>query len=174
MIIFDWASNMLYFGNFRFIAEQEEVSEDELISRQGIERFQIMGRETVDRGEQAGGGLVLASDSSGLVRFVGHKVVNKKRKNLTYPWNLDSYESVNRRYGQAIDSWELVPPRPGTNDPVPADRRRFLKPTGMNGAQLASIGYGSRSMAAGRCGEITLTIGYPTMEPSIVPRQLEI
>jgi len=104
MIIFDWASNMLYFGNFRFIAEQEEVSENELISRQEIERFQIMGRETVDRGEQAGGGLVLASDSSGHVRFVGHKVVNKKRKNLTYPWNLDSYESVKRRYGQAIDS----------------------------------------------------------------------
>jgi len=57
---------------------------NELISRQGIERFQIMGHETEVRGEQAGGGLVPATDSSGHVRFVGHKVVNNKRKNLTY------------------------------------------------------------------------------------------
>ena len=80
MIIFYWASNMFYCASFGFIAEQEEVSENELISRQGIERFQIMGHETGVRGEQAGGWLVLASDSSCHVRFVGHKVVIKKTK----------------------------------------------------------------------------------------------
>ena len=84
MIIFYWASNMFYCASFGFIAEQEEVSENELISRQGIERFQIMGHETGVRGEQAGGWLVLASDSSCHVRFVGHKVVIKKQNNLTY------------------------------------------------------------------------------------------
>jgi hypothetical protein len=78
MIIFYWASNMSYCANFGFIAEQEEVSGNELISRQGIERFQLMGHETEARDEQAGGWLVLASDSSCHVRFVGHKVVNKQ------------------------------------------------------------------------------------------------
>ena len=86
----DWSAlltgqaTIFYCGNFGFIAEQEEVCANELLSRRGIERFQIMGQETEVRGEQAGGGLVLASDSSGHVRFVGHKVVNKKRNNLTH------------------------------------------------------------------------------------------
>jgi hypothetical protein len=57
-----------------------------------------MGHETEVRGEQAGGGLVLASDSSGHVRFVGHKVVNKKRNNLTH--HLESGFARKRR--QAI------------------------------------------------------------------------
>ena len=43
-----------------------------------------MGHDTQVRGEQDGGGLVLASDSSGHVRLVGHKVVEKKRENLTH------------------------------------------------------------------------------------------
>jgi hypothetical protein len=73
-----------YCGNFGFIAEQDDVSANELLSRRGIERFQIMGQETEVRGEQAGGALVLARDRSGHVRFVGHKVVNKKRRNLTH------------------------------------------------------------------------------------------
>jgi hypothetical protein len=83
----DWSALMtgqatyFYCGNFGFIAEQEEVLANDLLSRRGIERFQLMGQETEVRGEQAGGGLVLASDSSGHVRFVGHKVVNKKRRN---------------------------------------------------------------------------------------------
>ena len=55
-----------------------------MISRQGIERFQLIGHETEARGGQAGGGLVLASDSSCHVRFVGHKVVNKQRRKLAY------------------------------------------------------------------------------------------
>lgn len=48
-----------------------------MISRQRIERFLKMGHETEVRGEQTGGGLVLASDSSGNVRHSGHKVINK-------------------------------------------------------------------------------------------------
>ena len=97
----DWSALLtgqatrFYCGNFGFIAEQEEVCANELLSRRGIERFQIMGHETEVRGEQAGGGLVVASDSSGHVRFVGHKVVNKKRKNLTY--HLESAFARKRR-----------------------------------------------------------------------------
>ena len=74
-----------YGGIFGFIAEQEEVSENELISRQGIEWFRIMGHEAEIRGEQAGGGLVLASDSSGHVRFAGHNVVNKNERIVFSP-----------------------------------------------------------------------------------------
>jgi len=97
----DWSALLtgqatrFYCGNFGFIAEQEEVCANELLSRRGIERFQIMGHETEVRGEQAGGGLVVASDSSGHVRFVGHKVVNKRRKNLTY--HLESAFARKRR-----------------------------------------------------------------------------
>jgi len=95
-----WTGQATYFycGNFGFIAEQEDIRDNELLSRQGIERFQIMGHETEVRGEQAGGGLVLARDNSGHVRFVGHKVVNKKRKNLTY--HLES--GFSRKRQQAI------------------------------------------------------------------------
>jgi hypothetical protein len=41
-----------------------------------------MGRETETRGEQAGGGVVFARDEDRVV-FVGKKVVNQKRQNLT-------------------------------------------------------------------------------------------
>ncbi|GAP94222.1 hypothetical protein NIES2104_07330 [Leptolyngbya sp. NIES-2104] len=42
-----------------------------------------MGHETEIRGEQAGGGLVIAQNKNNQVLFVGKKVVNQKRQNLT-------------------------------------------------------------------------------------------
>ncbi|KAM3091332.1 hypothetical protein ACKFKG_21080 [Phormidesmis sp. 146-35] len=42
-----------------------------------------MGHETEIRGEQAGGGLVVAQNKEHQVMFVGKKVVNRKRRNLT-------------------------------------------------------------------------------------------
>ena len=91
-------SDCFYCGNFGFIAEREPIPANELLSQQGIERFLTMGHETEVRGEQAGGGVVLAYDKAGHIRFVGEKLVNTKRQNLTL--NLESAFSRKRR--QAI------------------------------------------------------------------------
>jgi hypothetical protein len=85
----DWAAlltgraDCFYCGNFGFIAERDTISANELLSQRGLERFRTMGHETEVRGEQAGGGLVLACDRAGYIRFVGEKLVNTKRQNLT-------------------------------------------------------------------------------------------
>ena len=100
----DWAALLsghagcFHCGNFGFIAERDTISANELLSPQGIKRFQTMGRETEIRGEQAGGGLVLACDEAGHIRFVGEKLVNTKRQNLTL--HLESAFARKRR--QAI------------------------------------------------------------------------
>lgn len=98
----DWAAlvsgqaEQFHCGNFGFIARQETVATGELLSRGGIDRFHRMGEETEVRGAQAGGGLVLAHDRAGHVRFVGHKQVNAKRGNLTQC--LESSFSCRRRH----------------------------------------------------------------------------
>jgi hypothetical protein len=100
----DWAAlitgqaDCFYCGNFGFIAERDHIPANELLSQQGIERFLTMGHETEVRGEQAGGGVVLAYDKAGHVRFVGEKLVNTKRQNLTL--NLEAAFARKRR--QAI------------------------------------------------------------------------
>lgn len=97
----DWAAlltghaDCFYCGNFGFIAERDPISTNELLSQQGIERFMTMGHETEVRGEQAGGGVVLAYDKAGHIRFVGEKLVNTKRQNLTL--NVESAFSRKRR-----------------------------------------------------------------------------
>jgi hypothetical protein len=70
-------------GNFGFIVDRERVAADELLSARGIDRFRTMALQTEVRGAQAGGALVLARDRGGHVRFVGQKLVNGKRRNLT-------------------------------------------------------------------------------------------
>lgn len=42
-----------------------------------------MGYETEIRGEQAGGGLVIGQNKDNQIVFVGKKVINQKRSNLT-------------------------------------------------------------------------------------------
>jgi hypothetical protein len=73
----------LYCGNFGFITAPEAAPRGELLSARAIERFARMGRETELRGAQAGGGLVMTRDRHGLDCFVGHKIVNAKRGDLT-------------------------------------------------------------------------------------------
>lgn len=70
-------------GNFGFLGERLPQDKDELLPARVVDIFRMMGSETEIRGEQAGGGVTFAKDSHNQVVFVGEKVVNIKRKNLT-------------------------------------------------------------------------------------------
>jgi hypothetical protein len=74
---------LLYCGNFGLIASKEHAGRGELLSPRALEIFEQMGRDTELRGAQAGGGLVMALDRRGDNGFVGHKIVNAKRGDLT-------------------------------------------------------------------------------------------
>lgn len=76
-------ASILYCGNFGVIASAEVAGRHELLSPQAIRLFHRMGQETEVRGAQAGGGLVMALDRRGDTCFVGHKIVNAKRGDLT-------------------------------------------------------------------------------------------
>jgi hypothetical protein len=73
----------LYCGNFGLIAAPQSWGEKDLLSDRAIQIFHRMGRETELRGAQAGGGLVMTLDRQGNNCFVGHKIVNAKRGDLT-------------------------------------------------------------------------------------------
>lgn len=70
-------------GNFGFLGQRLPSDGDELLPARVVEIFNTMGSETEIRGEQAGGGLIFARDRDNRVVFVGEKVVNQKRRNLT-------------------------------------------------------------------------------------------
>ena len=70
-------------GNFGFISGADPCRDGELLSPPAIDRFWTMGLETETRGAQAGGGLVLVRDRQGQIGFVGHKMINGKRSQLT-------------------------------------------------------------------------------------------
>jgi len=71
------------YGNFSFLGKRIPSDDKALLPARVIEVFQQMGRETEIRGEQAGGGLVLARDKEARVVIVGKKILNQKRGNLT-------------------------------------------------------------------------------------------
>ena len=71
-----------YCGNFGFICKRKDDDGQELMSERMTNMYNLMGQETEIRGEQAGGGLVVAQQDEQIV-FVGKKVVNRKRDNLT-------------------------------------------------------------------------------------------
>jgi hypothetical protein len=73
----------LYCGNFGFICQREKGDQDQLLSERMTNLYYQMGRETEIRGEQAGGGLVVAENQDKQIVFVGDKIVNRKRDNLT-------------------------------------------------------------------------------------------
>ena len=79
----------LYCGNFGAIAIRKPDDEEKLLPERILNIVLQMGQETEIRGEQAGGGFVVGSriDNSifadNKVVFVGKKIVNRKRKNLT-------------------------------------------------------------------------------------------
>jgi hypothetical protein len=71
-------------GNFGFVGKRLTSDDNSLLPPRVVEIFKTMGCETEIRGEQAGGGVVLARDArADRVVFVGIKVVNRKRQNLT-------------------------------------------------------------------------------------------
>ena len=72
-----------YCGNFGFICKRRKDDAGVLLPERMLNMYHQMGRETEIRGEQAGGGLVIAKNRQQQTIFVGKKVVNKKRDNLT-------------------------------------------------------------------------------------------
>jgi hypothetical protein len=70
-------------GNFGFLGKRMLEDDQALLPGRVIKAFQQMGRETEIRGEQAGGGLTLALDKDSRVIFIGEKILNQKRDNLT-------------------------------------------------------------------------------------------
>lgn len=70
-------------GNFGLLTAPETPDRGELLTANAIRIFHLMGRDTELRGAQAGGALVMALDRHGDHGFVGHKIVNAKRGDLT-------------------------------------------------------------------------------------------
>ncbi len=70
-------------GNFGFVGKRLPQDSEDLLPARVIKIFKTMGRETEIRGEQAGGGVIFARNRINQVVFVGKKVVNQKRQNLT-------------------------------------------------------------------------------------------
>jgi hypothetical protein len=70
-------------GNFGFLGKRLPQDDADLLPARVVKIFRTMGRETEIRGEQAGGGAIFARDRADQVIFVGKKVVNQKRQNLT-------------------------------------------------------------------------------------------
>ena len=75
-------ANCLYCGNFGLIAQRQPDDGNKLLPNRMLDIALQMGRETEVRGEQAGGGLVIGKNGNFTV-FVGKKIVNRKRGNLT-------------------------------------------------------------------------------------------
>lgn len=82
-------ADYLYCGNFGLIALRKVGDGQKLLPERMVDIAQQMGQETEIRGEQAGGGLVMGSQgdltmfADRKVLFVGKKIVNRKRRNLT-------------------------------------------------------------------------------------------
>ena len=70
-------------GNFGFLGKRAPGDSSTFLPERVLDIYRKMGRETELRGEQAGGGLVTALNQADRVGFVGAKVLNKKRGNLT-------------------------------------------------------------------------------------------
>ena len=76
-------ADCFYCGNFGFIAKRNSDDGQQLLPQRMVKIAQQMGSETEIRGEQAGGGLVVGRDRENQIVFVGKKIVNRKRANLT-------------------------------------------------------------------------------------------
>ena len=75
-------ADYLYCGNFGLIAQRKPDEKQKLLPDRMLDIALQMGQETEVRGEQAGGGLVIGKNNNFTV-FVGKKIVNRKRANLT-------------------------------------------------------------------------------------------
>ena len=82
-------ADYLYCGNFGLIALRQPDDGQQLLPERMLDIALQMGQETEIRGEQAGGGFIIGSRGNNTmfaerkVVFVGKKIVNRKRANLT-------------------------------------------------------------------------------------------
>ncbi|MGA1409258.1 MAG: hypothetical protein ACO37W_05905 [Prochlorotrichaceae cyanobacterium] len=88
----------LYCGNFGFIAKKTDPRLEGLIPQYWLDLFKVMGHETEVRGGQAGGGLTLAQDWAGRTHFLGDKIVNPKRQDLTKTLETVFYRTRNQAW----------------------------------------------------------------------------
>ena len=101
-------------GNFGFLGERLPTDGRELLPARVIDIFHAMGQETEIRGEQAGGGATFARLSGtsceenrrDRIIFIGDKVVNLKRQNLTQA--LESSFSSTRRKAKNVGAKPLA------------------------------------------------------------------
>ena len=98
-------ADCFYCGNFGLIARRKPHDGEKLLPLRMQEIARIMGRETEIRGEQAGGGLVLARDKDSIV-FVGKKIVNRKRDNLTRSLETAFANTRNKALASGIEPLE--------------------------------------------------------------------
>ena len=91
-------------GNFGFLGERAPRDRQTLLPERVLDIYERMGHETEIRGEQAGGGLVTARNQADQTVFVGTKVLNKKRSNLT--------RSLEKSFASARDKALLKGHRP--------------------------------------------------------------
>lgn len=70
-------------GNFGLIGRRLPTDSQALLPARVVKILKKMGHETEVRGEQAGGGLVVARNPDNQTLFVGKKILNQKRGNLT-------------------------------------------------------------------------------------------
>ena len=75
-------ADCFYCGNFGSIALRKPEDGKKLLPSRMLDIALQLGQETEVRGEQAGGGLVMGRNGNRTV-FVGKKIVNRKRDNLT-------------------------------------------------------------------------------------------
>lgn len=92
-------------GNFGFVGERLPTDGDELLPARVVAIFHKMGGETEIRGEQAGGGVTIARDRHNQAIFVGEKVINRKRQNLTQ--SLEAAFSPTRRKAKSAGAQPL-------------------------------------------------------------------
>lgn len=94
------SATCFYCGNFGFLGKRRPEDGHVLLPARAIKIYQTMGKETEIRGAQAGGGATFARDREGRPIFVGKKLVNRKRQNLTRA--LESAFSFTRRKAMAM------------------------------------------------------------------------
>ena len=97
---FAGSATYFYCGNFGFLGKRQPEDGNALLPARTVAVYKAMGQETEIRGAQAGGGVTFARDREGRAIFVGQKVVNRKRQNLTR--TLESAFSFTRRKAMAM------------------------------------------------------------------------
>lgn len=122
----------LWCGNFGLITVPARNRAGDLLPKELLEIYQLMGRETEVRGSQAGGGLVLSQDRAGQPLFIGHKLVNAKRGDLTQAletgfWRrrrLARFRGVRPHHRTLLACWHY---RFGTSGPPAVQETHWLE-----------------------------------------------